>query len=349
MYCVKFVNCRPSKLAMESICVKGSANTDVFNHPSYNDCVILANSGFVECSKILLASRSQYFHQMFTRKENQEKICHVIILDSSFEAVKCAIDIMYGQKKTLNEKLKKRVQFLLTKFKVDYMIDGKCSEASDMSKPAKKPSSALSNEPSTAPRDDSVPIPAKQLRQEIHHEDSGAGTSQIRDSGGESISTECFYEKNSEMDWTMTSSDVDVDSIHHRIVNDHGRNKYKCCICGQNFNMIDFARKHYFDNHKDLKKSRNVLHDADFEKNIETAVSEIRKIVSSKTPCARNLKLELEDLKAQTTNIMEKVKSLTMDDLMGAPTLIRKKETTIESLKELLKEICSIYDFFVAN
>ena len=65
--------------------------------------------------------------------------------------------------------------------------------------------------------------------------------------------------------------------------------------------------------------------------------------------CARNLKLELEDLKAKTTNIMEKVKSLTMDDLMGAPTLIRKKETTIESLKELLKEICSIYDFFVAN
>ena len=50
MFCVKFVNCRPSKLAMESICVKGSANTDVFNHPSYNDCVILANSGFVECS-----------------------------------------------------------------------------------------------------------------------------------------------------------------------------------------------------------------------------------------------------------------------------------------------------------
>ena len=63
------------------------------------------------------------------------------------------------------------------------------------------------------------------------------------------------------MDWTMTSSDVDVDSIHHRVVNDHGKNKYKCCICGQNSNMIDFAR--------------NVLQDADFETNIlETAVPE---------------------------------------------------------------------------
>ena len=30
--------------------MKGSANTDVFNNLSYNDCVILANSGFVECS-----------------------------------------------------------------------------------------------------------------------------------------------------------------------------------------------------------------------------------------------------------------------------------------------------------
>lgn len=138
------------------------------------------------------------------------------------------------------------------------------------------------------------------------------------------------------MDWTMTSSDVDVDSIHHRVVNDHGKNKYKCCICGQNSNMIDFAR--------------NVLQDADFEKNIlETAVSEIRKIVSSKTPCARNLKLELEDLKAKTFNMMEKVKSLTKDDLTGAPTLIRKKETTIESLKELMKEISSIHDVFASN
>ena len=63
----------------------------------------------------------------------------------------------------------------------------------------------------------------------------------------------------------------------------------------------------------------------------------------------RNLKLELEDLKAKTTNIMEKVKSLRIDDLMGAPTLIDKKETTIESLKELMKVICSIHDFFVSN
>ena len=85
------------------------------------------------------------------------------------------------------------------------------------------------------------------------------------------------------------------------------------------------------------------------KKNIETAVSEIRKIVSSKTPCARNLKLELEDLKAKTTNTMEKVKCLTMDDLTGAPTLIRKKETTIESLKDLMEEICSIHDCFVSN
>ena len=42
------------------------------------------------------------------------------------------------RKKTLNEKLKKRVQFLLTKFKVDHMIDGKSSEVGDMIKPAKK-------------------------------------------------------------------------------------------------------------------------------------------------------------------------------------------------------------------
>ena len=92
----------------------------------------------VECSKILLASRSEYFHQMFTRKENQEKICHIIILDSSFEAVKCAIHPSMDRKKTLNEKLKKRVQFLLTKFNVDHMIDGKSSEVGDMIKPAKK-------------------------------------------------------------------------------------------------------------------------------------------------------------------------------------------------------------------
>ena len=45
---------------------------------------------------------------------------------------------IHGQKKTLNEKLKKRVQFLLTKFKVDHMIDGKSSEVGDMIKPAKK-------------------------------------------------------------------------------------------------------------------------------------------------------------------------------------------------------------------
>ena len=47
--------------------------------------------------------------------------------------------------------------------------------------------------------------------------------------------------------------------------------------------------------------------------------------------------------------MIEKVKSLTKDDLTGAPTLIRKKETTIESLKELMKEISIIHDVFASN
>ena len=109
--------------------------------------------------------------------------------------------------------------------------------------------------------------------------------------------------------------------------------------------MYGLVKKHFFQNHKDFTSISKILIDAEFERKIiDSSLTEIRKLVKhSKADADRNLQVELDELSVKIAKVVEKVKSITKEDLEGAPTLERRKHSTLASLTELGKVISNIY------
>ena len=148
------------------------------------------------------------------------------------------------------------------------------------------------------------------------------------------------------LDWTNTTSDVDVTSFRHTVIKRDGKKfKYKCDLCDNTCNMYGLAKKHFFQNHKNFTYASKILVDAEFERKIiDSSLTEIRKLLKdSKAETDRNVQTELDELTAKISKEVEKVKSITEENLEGAPTLERRKQSTLASFTKLERVISNIY------
>ena len=329
---------------METITVSDSKNESVLRSSSYIDCLLVTSSGTLECSKILLASRSMFFHKIFTLKHNVGKFVNIVLTDCSFQVLKFAVDVILGLEVKINSNLLGKLKFILNKWQIDYIIGDNATKESD------------SGIPNVADREQEVER-VKRFRREEFDESNPSEIEEPDNRNEVELPVHKETEDDvpelntgddldSETDWTMTSDDVDVDRIYHSRITLGKKRRciYKCNICNETCNMFEFAKKHYYQKHKDYARCRKVLIDADFEKQIITAsVAEIRKLViSKKLVTDRNIKSELEDISNKILNVKEKINSITTLELEGAPTLERKRNHTLLSYNEIEKEICSI-------
>ena len=148
------------------------------------------------------------------------------------------------------------------------------------------------------------------------------------------------------LDWTNTTSDVDVTSFRHTVIkHDSKKFKYKCDLCDNTCNMYGLAKKHFFQNHKNFTYASKILVDAEFERKIiDSSLTEIRKLLKdSKAETDRNVQTELDELTAKISKEVEKVKSIKEENLEGAPSLERRKQSTLASFTELERVINNIY------
>ena len=71
----------------------------------------------------MLATRSSFFHNIFTHKQNEGKSVNVVLIDCSFEAVKTAVDVILGLRVVVPVKNANRVKHLLNKWQVKFSAD----------------------------------------------------------------------------------------------------------------------------------------------------------------------------------------------------------------------------------
>ena len=254
---------------METISAKDSAHENVVKkHPAYTDCLLQTSLGTIESSKVMLASRSSFFHNIFTHKQNEGKSVNVVLIDCSFEAVKIAVDVILGLKVVVPMKNANRVKHLLNKWQVKFSadadgagvsetsseqvkstVDGAKSIVIDKDTGFKQRKRGRSEEASTS---DAVEVSKEQAI------DLATVSSEIEDGDDDSL-----------MNWTKTSSDVDVSMFKHKVIKRHSKGfKYKCDICGEICNMYGLVKKHFYKHHKDLTPVISILKDVDFEKKI---------------------------------------------------------------------------------
>ena len=83
------------------------------------------------------------------------------------------------------------------------------------------------------------------------------------------------------LDWTNSTSDVDVTSFRHSVIKRDGNKfKYKCDLCDNICNMYGLVKKHFFQTHKDFTNVSKILVDAEFERKIiDSSLTDIGKLV----------------------------------------------------------------------
>lgn len=336
-------------IMMEIISVNDPLDPRIVKHASYADCLIQTSSGTIECSKILLAARSQFFHRIFTQKHNEGKFVNLVFIDSSYEAVQCAVDAILGGKVTVKGKNNRRVKYLLRKWEVNFNSDDDVSKVSDAEKSeeCRIPESSLiganiekENEKKRTRPDSESSADGKACQEVDKESDTNIDSDPVEPSDDDST-----------MDWTKTTSGVDVATFQHIVIKGkNNKHKYLCNICKESCTMYDQARKHFYMKHKDYSAAKNILIDAEFERKlIDTSLVEIRKLLASKKETERNLLSELNELSNKGSETMEKINAVSMQDLEGAPTLERKKKTTLESFAELKKVISSIKQNYLSD
>ena len=330
---------------METISAKDSAHQNVVKkHPAYADCLLQTSLGTIECSKVMLATRSSFFHNIFTHKQNEGKSVNVVLIDCSFEAVKTAVDVILGLRVVVPVKNANRVKHLLNKWQVKFSADadvvgvtGTSSEEVKSTVDDGAKSIVIDKETDCKQRkrgrsEEAIKPDAVEASKESAI-DLATASSEMEDGDDDSI-----------MNWTKTSSDVDVSMFKHKVIKRHGNGfKYKCDICGEICNMYELVKKHFYKHHKDYTSVKSILQDVDFEKKIiDTSLAEIRKLVTSKNVTDRDLPSELSTLSDKNLELVGKIKSINADDLEGAPTLERKVQSSLHNLGEVEKVISSL-------
>ena len=97
---------------METITASCPRNESVFKNAAYADCVLITSSGTLECSKVLLASRSTFFDKIFNQSHNVGKFVNIVFTDCSFEVLKCAVDIIFRLEMKTPLKLTGQLKFI---------------------------------------------------------------------------------------------------------------------------------------------------------------------------------------------------------------------------------------------
>ena len=120
--------------------------------------MLITSSGTLECSKVLLASRSTFFNKIFNQSHNVGKFANRVFTDCSFEVLKCAMDVIFGLEVKMPLKLTGQFKFILKKWQIKYIVgEKKVSEESD---------SGIARAVVSLNRDDEEDISVKQVRVE---------------------------------------------------------------------------------------------------------------------------------------------------------------------------------------
>ena len=196
--------------------VNESVNERVVKHAAYTDCLLQTNSGTIECSKILLATRSHFFHNIFSQKHNVGKFVNIVLTDCSYDAFKSAVDVIFGMEVVSTLKNINRVKYLLNKWQVKIKLVPTPSGVSD-----------LENK-SEWKRDSRVHF-AEIAENEVNPKSAKA--SKEADSQVDARSSKAS-DVDSLLNWTDTTSAVDLTSFRHTVIKRYGNKfKYKCDLC----------------------------------------------------------------------------------------------------------------------
>ena len=105
---------------MECFVRRGPENTGIMGNPAYADCFIYTACGnFIAASKVSLATRSSYFHQIFIQEHNKGNV-NVFMFEFSHELVQLALDVTFGSEVNVTVKQSGRLKFLLNKLKIKF-------------------------------------------------------------------------------------------------------------------------------------------------------------------------------------------------------------------------------------
>ena len=242
---------------------------------------------------------------------------NIVLTDCSFDAVKSAVDVILGMEVVATSKNINRVKHLLNKWQVKIKSLPTPSGVSDMEDKSEGKRESRVHFAEIAENEVNVSdIPIKRTRINESKDPKPAKVSKEEDEVDARSSK--ASDADSLLDWTNTTSDVDVTSFHHTVIKRDGNKfKYKCDLCDNICNMYGLVKKHFFQTHKDFTNVSKILVDAEFERKIfDSSLTEIRKLVNkSKAETDRNVQSELDELTAKISKVIEKVQSITVENL----------------------------------
>ena len=322
---------------MECFTTTGNEN-EVADNPAYSDCFIYTACGnCIATSKLRLAIRSTFFHDLFVLKHNFGNV-NIFMFEFSYEVVKQAIDIIQGKQVDVGAKQKGRLKFLLTKLKVKFetkhsqnMPSNEDSEFDDGVALEKTVDKEVLN-PSSQPGASHLEADNLEL-EDIHKikemDITEARENEENDGEGEALKGLA--------DWTATTSEQNLDLIEHKLISGNKGDKYSCSNCKVTSKYFELAKKHFHHYHKDFKDFRKLLVDTEFERKIkETRIKEISSFIDNSSSAERKkLCLEIKEICGQIDKLIEAFDKIKKSDLDGAPTLTRKKKSVMKMLLDL--------------
>ena len=366
---------------MECFVRRGPENTGIMGNPAYADCFIYTACGnFIATSKVSLATRSSYFHQIFIQEHNKGNV-NVFMFEFSHELVQLALDVTFGSEVNVTVKQSGRLKFLLNKLKIKFEAKTTTAAVQQVERPysilgqeeeraklqeeqrAKERAKVEEEEQAKVEEEERVKVEEERLRVEEERAKNKQEQQEILEEERARIEEELAkneqqaeveqekpphsdHSKSSLLNWTETTSDIDLENICHIRITGESGEKYMCQKCKATFNYFRIAQKHWHREHKDFTKFRTLLIDTEFERKIlEARCEEISKYIVLKKPTNdANLSTELRRMHEKVFEIMEKFDQVKRVDLDGAPTLIRKKHSMLKILDDIGGKIDSAID-----
>ena len=365
---------------MECFVRRGPENAGIMGNPAYADCFIYTACGnFIATSKLSLATRSSYFHQIFIQEQNKGNV-NVFMFEFSHEIVQLALDVTFGSEVNVTVKQSGRLKFLLNKLKIKFEAITTTAAVQQVERPysilgQEEERAKLQEEQRVKNKEEQAKVEEeeqakveeeerakveeeraknKQEQQEILEEEERARIEQELAKNEQEQQAEVEQEKqphsdhskSSLLNWTETTSDINVENICHTRITGQKGEKYMCIKCKATSNYFRLAQKHWNREHKDFTKFRTLLIDTEFERKIlEARCAEISKYIVLKKPTNdANLSMELRRMHEKVYEIMEKFDQVKRLDLDGAPTLIRKKHSMLKVLDDIGGKIDSAID-----
>ena len=347
---------------MECFQRKGPEDAGIMNNPAYGDCFIYTACGnFIATSKLSLAKRSSYFHQIFSQEHNKGKVS-ICMFEFSREIVKLALDVTFGSEVNVTVKQSGRLKFLLNRLKIKFEAKTTTAAVQQNETPAsilgnqEEERAELQEEERTKHEEERAKV-EEEKRTKNEQEQQEEQESECARNREELAKNEHYQPADVEQEkqpqsnsslfnWTETTSDIDLENIFHIRITGQKGEKYLCIKCKATSNYYRLAEKHWNCEHKDFAKFRTLLIDSEFERKIlESRCEEIhKKIVLKKLTDDGNLSMELRRMHEKVYEIMEKFDQVKRDDLKGAPTLIRKKHSMLKMLDDIGGKIDSAID-----